>query len=119
MAKVSAKIGKDGTPVEVEYPPLDATTTKELNEIFTEKVVVAHTKSSVTVALQSTIRGLQKSGKKPAEIQAAIWTEKEGAVWKPGMRTPGKSKLEKASDLLGQLTPEQRKDLLKQLQAGK
>ena len=113
MAKVSAKIGQDGTPVEVEYPLLDATTTEGLNKAFTESIVVAHARSSITVALQSAIRGLIKAGKKGAEIQKAV------DEWKPGMRTPGKSKLEKASELLGTLTPEERKNLLKQLQSQK
>ncbi|HEB13386.1 MAG TPA: hypothetical protein ENI13_00215 [candidate division CPR3 bacterium] len=111
MSKVSAKIGKDGPVTEVEYPLLDATTTSELTSNFTEKIVVAHAKSSITVALQSFLRGLIKAKKTPAEIVAAV---KE---WKPGMRTPGKSKLEKAEDLLGTMTPEERKALLKKLQA--
>jgi len=110
MSKVSAKIGKDGPVTEVEYPLLDATTTSELSSSFTEKVVVAHAKSSITVALQSLLRGLIKAKKTPAEITAAV---KE---WKPGMRTPGKSKLEKAEDLLGKMSPEERKALLKKLQ---
>ncbi len=110
MSKVSAKIGKDGTPTEVEYPLLDANTTSELNSNFTEKVVVAHAKSSITVALQSLLRGLLKAGKSPADIKKAV------SEWKPGMRTPGKSKLEKAEDLLGQMSPEDRKALLKKLQ---
>ena len=110
MSKVSAKIGKDGEPIEVEYPLLDATKTSELNTNFTEKVVVAHAKSSITVALQSMLRGLIKAKKTSAEIKKAV------AEWKPGMRTPGKSRLEKASDLLGAMTPEERKELLKKLQ---
>ena len=111
MSKVSAKIGKDGPAAEVEYPLLDATTTSELNSNFTEKIVVAHAKSSMVVALQSFLRGLIKAKKTPAEIKKAV------DEWKPGMRTPGKSRLEKAEDLLGTMTPEERKALLKTLQA--
>ncbi len=113
MAKVSAKIGQGETagPVfEVEYPPLDADTTSQLNANFTEKVVVAHAKSSITVALQSFLRGLIKASKTAKEIQDAV------NEWKPGMRTPGKSKLEKAEDYLGKLSAEERKALLKKLQ---
>ena len=111
MSKVSAKIGKDGTPLEVEYPLLDADTTSQLNSNFTEKVVAAHAKSSITVALQSFLRGLIKAKKTPAEIKKAV------DEWKPGMRTPGKSRLEKAEDLLGTMTAEERKALLKTLQS--
>ncbi len=110
MSKVSAKIGKDGPPVEVDYPLLDAETTSPLNANFTEKVVVAHAKSSITVALQSFLRGLIKAGKNAKEAQAAT------NEWKPGMRTPGKSKLEKAEDYLGKLSEDERKALLKKLQ---
>ncbi len=116
MAKVSAKIGQGesaGPPFEVDYPLLDAETTSALNANFTEKVVVAHVKSSITVALQGLIRGLLKAKKSPAEIKKAV------EEWKPGMRTPGKSRLEKAEDLLGAMTPEERKALLKKLQSGK
>ena len=110
MTKVSAKIGKEGPPVEVDYPLLDAETTSQLNTNFTEKVVVAHAKSSITVALQSLLRGLIKTKKTPAEIKKAV------SEWKPGMRTPGKSKLEKVEDLLGKMSKEERQALLKQLQ---
>ncbi len=110
MAKVTAKIGKDGPSAEVDYTPLDAETASALNTNFTEKVVVAHAKSSITVALQSFLRGLIKAGKTTAEINKAV------SEWKPGMRTPGKSKLEKAEDLLGTMSPEDRKALLKKLQ---
>lgn len=110
MSKVSAKIGKDGPSTEVDYPALDAETTSQLNANFTEKVVVAHAKSSITVGLQSFLRGLIKAGKKPAEIQQAV------AEWKPGMRTPGKSRMEKAEDLLGKMSKEERQALLKKLQ---
>lgn len=113
MSKVSAKIGKDGPSTEVDYPLLDAKTTLELNSNFTEKIVVAHAKSSITVALQSFLRGLIKAGKKPDEIKKAV------SEWKPGMRTPGKSKLEKAEELLGTMTKEERMDLLKKLQGNK
>ena len=110
MAKVSAKIGKDGIPLEVEYPLLDAETTSQLNANFTEKIIVAHAKSSITVALQGFLRGLIKQKKTPAEVKKAV-TE-----WKPGMRTPGKSKLEKAEDLVGKMSADERKALLKRLQ---
>ncbi|KKM75118.1 hypothetical protein LCGC14_1393440 [marine sediment metagenome] len=110
MTKVSAKIGKDGPSTEVDYPLLDVDTTSALNTNFTEKIVVAHAKSSITVALQSFLRGLIKAKKTPAEIAKAV------AEWKPGMRTPGKSKLEKAEELLGGMTEADRKALLKKLQ---
>ena len=110
MTKVTAKLGKEGTPVEVDYSLLDVDTTAALNANFTEKIVVAHAKSSMTVALQSLLRGLIKAKKTEAEIKKAV------AEWKPGMRTPGKSRLEKAEDLLTTMTKEERQKLLRKLQ---
>ncbi len=110
MSKVSAKIGKDGPSTEVDYPLLDVSTTSELNKNFTEKIIVAHAKSSITVALQSFLRGLIKAKKTPAEVTKAV------SEWKPGMRTPGKSKLEKAEELLGGMSADERKALLRKLQ---
>ena len=110
MTEVSAKLGKEGDVIKVNYPFLDATDLNGLAKNFTEAVVVAHAKSSMTVALQGLIRGLIKQEKSQAEIQKAI------SEWKPGMRTPGKSRMEKAEDLVGKMTDEEKRDLLKKLQ---
>lgn len=110
MAEVTAKIGKDGAPVTANYPLLDATTLKQLADNFGEAVAVAHCKSSITVALQSYLRSLQKQGKKGAEVQRLV------SEWKPGMRTPGKSRLEKAEDLVGKMSDEEKRNLIKKLQ---
>ena len=110
MAKVTAKVGKEGTPIEVDYKPLDAKNVKELVTAFGEDVVTAHCKSSITVALQSMIRTMIKGEKSAEDIEKAV------AEWKPGLKTPGKSKVEKAQDLLSGLTEEDRKALLKSLQ---
>lgn len=111
MAKVTAKVGKDGTPVEVDYPLLDCKTIEEAVKNFGEDVVLAHVKSSITVALQGNLRTMIKAEKSQEEIDEAV------AKWKPGMRTPGKTKLEKVHDLMGDMTPEQRAELLKKLKA--
>lgn len=110
MSKVSAKIKSTGQSIEVDYPPLDVKTIKEAVDAFTEKVVLAHFLGSTTVSLQSLLRGLMKAKKTDKEIQAAV------TAWKPGMKTPGKSKLEKAEDLLGAMSAEERRDLLKKFQ---
>ncbi|MCH7605128.1 hypothetical protein IID24_04050 [Patescibacteria group bacterium] len=112
MTKVTARLktGENQNPVEIDYPLLDVDTTAALNTNFTEKIVVAHAKSSITVALQSLLRGLIKAGKTENEIKKAV------DEWKPGMRTPGKSRLEKAEDLLTTMTKEERQKLLRKLQ---
>lgn len=111
MAEVSAKVGKDGKPVKADYPLLNATTVADLVKNFGEDVVAAHCKSSITVALQGMMRTMIKAEKSESEIAKAV------AEWKPGLRTPGKSKIEKVSDLASKMTPEERKALLKQLKA--
>jgi len=113
MSKVSAKIGKDGEVCEVEYPGLDVTTLADLVAEFGEDKVISHAKSSVTVALQSNIRAMLKAGKSQKEIEEAV------SKWKPSTRTPGKSKLEKAQELFGTMSAEERKDLLKRMSAAK
>ena len=108
--EVSAKLGKDDEPVTVNYALLDAKTLKECAANFGEEITVAHCKSSITVALQSFVRGLVKQGKSKADIQKAV------NEWKPSTRTPGKSRMEKAEDLVTKLSEDERKALLRKLQ---
>lgn len=78
-------------------------TLKESAQLFTEKVVHNNFVSGARVSLQGLIRRGLKAGKKDAEILAQV---KE---WKPGMKKPGKSNLEKAEDLWNKMTPEEQK----------
>lgn len=110
MTEVSARVGKDGDPVSINYPLLDATTLKQLGENFTPEIAVAHCKSSIVVALQSFVRGLLKQKKSKVEIQKAV------NEWRPSTRTPGRSRLEKAEDLVGSMSPEEKQRLIKKLQ---
>lgn len=104
--EVSARMGKaeDARSVKVSYnlpEKLD-----QLTKRFTEEVCVAHIRSSFVIALQSYMRSLMKQNKSDAEIQEAV------NAWKPGMRTPGKSATEKATDALKKLSSEERKSVL-------
>ncbi len=83
----------------------------ELVKRFTDKVVVAHVRSSFIIALQSFLRGLLKAGKSPADIQKAV------SEWKPGLRTPGKSTMDKIKDNVSKLSADERKALLADLKA--
>jgi len=105
---VSAKYPKDKTSVTVKFNMPDSV--EGLVKKFGEEIVLAHATSSMTVALQGGLRSQLKEKKKPAEIQA--WA----GEWKPGMRTPGKSFVEKFKEKVPNMTPEQRKELLKTLQ---
>lgn len=76
---------------------------------FGEAAVYNGFVDSATIAVQALIR--RNIDKPHAEVQAAV------AQYVPGTRTRGvaKSPVEKAADLLKQLTPEQRKAILHQL----
>lgn len=106
MVKVSAKLGKDkdakSSAVEWDLP-------EKLSQIvqkYGEDVVTAHVRSSFVISLQSYIRGLIKKGESQANIQKAV------NEWKPGVRVPGKSAVDKAADALNKLSPEERKQVL-------
>lgn len=104
--KVSAKMG-DGpaTEVEIDLPE----TLKELEERFGAEVCATKLRAQLVVEVQSGMRTQIKAGKTAAEIQT--WADS----WVPGTRKPAKTKKEKAQDALANLTPEERKALLKDL----
>ncbi len=107
---VSAKITSGdaaGKSVTVKYDIPEGL--DELVKKFTDKVVVAHVRSSFIIALQSLLRGLLKAGKSPADVQKAV------NEWKPGLRTPGKSTMDKIKDNVSKLSAEDKAALLKQL----
>lgn len=82
----------------------------EAEQMYPDGVALNQLNSAITIALQSFIRvQLKKEGATEESIQAAV------DAWKPSMRTPGKSKVEKATDLLAKLTAEERAELLASL----
>lgn len=111
--EIKAKLGKekDSPVTSVEYPLLDAKTIPELVKNFGEDVVIAHAKSSMVVALQGVVRGLMKKNTDPKELQNKV------SEWRPSLRVPGKSRKEKAEELIGQMSEEEKKELLKKLRA--
>jgi hypothetical protein len=72
-------------------------------KLFGDDIVYANFRSASAIALQGRMRSVLKSDK---DVTVEL------ADWKPGMRVPGKSKLEKADEMLAGLTPEQAADLL-------
>ena len=108
--KVSAKTKDKPTPVVVEVAIPD--TLADLTKAYGDTVVAAAAKGAIVISLQAFIRRHIEKGTTPANIQ------KEAAAWRPDVRTVVKqSALEKASSSIKQLTPEERKALLAQLQA--
>ena len=108
--KVQAKKGKDGTPVEFEYPIYD--TVEENIKNYGGDIVNSRFKAALVVDVQNIARNLLGKGKTHDEIRAHLKT------WKPGLKAVGKTKFEKTMDLLGSLTPEQKAELLAKLTGG-
>jgi hypothetical protein len=106
--KISAQIVKGdaaGRKGEIEFDLPESTT--EAVKQFTEEVVFSRFKSALVIDLQSFIR-VQLSKEKPPtpkELQDAV------NGWEPGVRQQGKSAAEKADNLMGKLTSEERKAL--------
>ena len=111
VTQITAKVGRgdEAKSVAFEYEFGDdlASAIKK----FTEKVVFANWTASVTIGAQNYARAMLKADKSAAEIIKAM---KE--VWKPGLRAPAKSPVEKAQGLFDSLTPEQQNALIKRAQ---
>lgn len=111
---VTAKVGRGDDAVtvvtEFEFGDNLADAVKK----FTETVVFAHWRASVIIGLQNYMRALLKAGKGADEILATVKKE-----WKPGVRAPAKSPVEKAQGLFDSLTPEQQDALIKRAQSGR
>lgn len=82
---------------------------QELVEQFSEEVVYSHVRRSLIIAIQATMRGMMDAGKSPEEIQQAV------TDWKPGLKKPGKTALEKAREELAKMSPADRKALAAQI----
>ena len=55
------------------------------------------------------MRGMLRNGQAEEAIQAAVDS------WRPGIKARGKSQAEKARDMLAKLSPEEREELLGEL----
>lgn len=81
-----------------------------MRALFGDEVVFNKALDALVIDCQSNVRRLIKKGKSQAEIQAEI------DKWKPStVSAVRKSAAEKVQDLVGQLTPDQKKELLAQL----
>lgn len=110
--KVSAKTKAKPTPVSVDYPVPDDL--EGMRKAFGDDVVKASAKGAVVISLQAFMRRLIEKGKTQGEIQGEV------SKWKPDTKTIIKqSAFEKATSALDKLSPQERADLLKKLQATK
>lgn len=112
--KVSAKTKEHPTPIEVEYDFAEGKGLKGLVDKFGEEVVYSRALSSLVIDLQALIRRhREKKDFDPKKLAEAV------KAWKPTtVTTQRKPMVERLKDDVTKLTPEQRAELLKALQAG-
>ena len=118
--KITAKTGKNGTPISVDCD-IPASLADKV-KLFGEDVVNASAEDSLVITVQALMRRMMspkvdKAGKviaaakTLAEIQAAV------KAWKPDVRSVVRqSAFEKATSSIDKLSPEERKALLHKLQ---
>lgn len=108
--KVEAKL-TDGEPVAVDYDFGD--NLAQAVELFGEEVVFTRYKAAAVIDLQALMRNMIRAQKTEDEIGEAV------SEWKPGVRQlKGKSKEERARELLGKLSAEERAAILAEFAQG-
>lgn len=110
VVQVGAKI-TDGPACQVNFT-MDENI-KEAVDRYGEDVVFSRYKASLVIDLQSFLRGQMKSDppKDVAEIQGAV------DEWAPGVKAKGRSPAERARDIFGKLSEDDRKSLLEEFGA--
>jgi hypothetical protein len=106
-AEMTAKNGNEArsATVTVNVPE----NLEELGQHFGQDVVYSHAKRSIVIAMQTSIRGMLEAGKSDAEIQQAM------VEWKPGVKRPAKSPMDRVREEISRMSPEDKKRILKEL----
>lgn len=109
--EISAKTKDHPEEVKVEF---DLPEGAALIEKYGEELVTNKAHGALVIDIQAAMRRLITAGKSQEEIQTAI------SAWQPGVRGPvtKQTAFQKASSALSSLTPEERAELLRKLQAG-
>ena len=107
--KVEAKL-TDSEPVSVDYDFGD--NLDEAVSVYGEEVVFSRYKAAAVIDLQAYMRNQIRAEKSEAEIRTAV------SEWKPGVKqSSGKSKEERAREILGKLSAEERAAILAEFAA--
>lgn len=96
----------DGAGVTFEYDFGD--TPAATDELFGSEVVYAFAIRGLTIAAQGHARAMVKAGKSVEEIQVAM------SQWKPGMPRATKSPEDRLKELIGKMSPEDRRKFLQE-----
>ena len=85
---------------------------EEAKDRYGEPLVFSYFNADLAIAVQAFVRTqIKKDGATAEAVQTAV------DEWKPGMKVRGKSVTEKARDLLGKLSDEDRAELIASLTA--
>lgn len=108
---ISAKTKDHPEEVTVSF---DLPEGEALIEKYGAELVCNKAHGALVIDIQAAMRRLITAGKSQEEIQAAV------SAWQPGVRGPvtKQTAFQKASGAIGQLSPEERAELLRKLQAG-
>lgn len=106
-AELTAKNGNEAKSATVKVQVGD--TLDELGSQFGSDVVYSHARRSIIIAMQTSIRGALEAGKTPNEIQALMQD------WKPGVKRPAKTPMDRIREEMARMSPEDRKRVLKEL----
>jgi hypothetical protein len=109
--KISAKTKLKPTPVSVDYDIPE--NLAGLTSKFGQDVVAAHANGSIVISLQAFMRRhIEKSDFSLQKLQDAV------KVWKPDVRSVVRmSAFDRAAGSIDKLSPQERAELLKRLQA--
>ena len=99
---------KEGAAVNFDYD--FGENIDEANNLFGADVVWAYAKRALVIAAQGHARGLVKSGKSAEDITEAM------TQWKPGAPRVGKSPEDRMREQWNKMSPEDRANLLRELQ---
>ena len=106
-AELTAKNGNEARGASVKMSVGE--NLEELGKQFGPEVVFSHARRSIIIAMQTSIRSMLENGKNQNEITAAM------GEWKPGVKRPTRTAMEKVRDEIQRMSPEDRKRILKEL----
>jgi hypothetical protein len=106
-AEMTAKNGNEAKSASVKVGVGE--NLQELGAQYGTDVVYSHARRSIIIAMQTSIRAALEAGKSQDEIQAAM------ADWKPGVKRPTKTAMDRVREELQRMSPEDKKRILKEL----
>lgn len=109
MQVTTSESGEKGARTVTTEMPCDEKSIEGNVKIYGNEIVLNYFIGQLKVAHQAFVRRMLKDKKTDKDILAAL------ADWKPGLKKPGKSAVEKAKDAWGKLSDAEKKALLAEM----